>query len=340
MSLPRGQRMKDDCESSLIEHEYDIKQPVRRSWPSFACIGLTAVVAVFGAFAVTFALGWDFPTKFDQAYSWCNSKISETSRSIPQIDDTGIAPRATIWQPAVGTKWDYRLEYVSTASISGFNVLFLDLFDVGAIDITYLHQKGVKVVCYFSAGTAENWRSDYSSFSKTDLGSSVSGWAGEKYVDIRSTNVRNIMIKRLNMAVTKKCDGVDPDNVDSYANKNGKSLTATDATSYVNYLADAAHARGLAIGLKNAPRLISNTISRMQWSVQEQCHDEGSCALYAPFIKANKPVFNVEYPKGSTSNTVSISATKLAKYCKDSTSKSFSIIIKNLDLDNWIQKCS
>lgn len=44
-----------------------------------------------------------------------------------------------------------------------------------------------------SAGTAENWRDDYKQFKSTELGKSLPDWKGERYVDIRKPNVRQIM---------------------------------------------------------------------------------------------------------------------------------------------------
>ena len=46
-------------------------------------------------------------------------------------------------------------------------------------------------------------------------------------------------------------DGVEADNVDGYANDSGFPLTAADQLRFNRFLARAAHARGLSIGLKN-----------------------------------------------------------------------------------------
>ena len=44
-----------------------------------------------------------------------------------------------------------------------------------------------------SVGSAENWRPDYNLFKSADLGSSMAGWAGEKWVNTNNANVRAIM---------------------------------------------------------------------------------------------------------------------------------------------------
>ena len=70
--------------------------------------------------------------------------------------------------------------------------------------------------------------------------------------------------------MSKGCDGVDPDNIDAYDNDNGLGLAQADAVNYVSFLADAAHARNLSIGLKNGGAILGQVIGKMQWSINEQ----------------------------------------------------------------------
>lgn len=72
------------------------------------------------------------------------------------------------------------------------------------------------MICYFSAGSYENWREDAEDFQPGDLGKELDGWPGEKWLKIGSENVREVMKRRVQMAKDKGCDGVDPDNVDGY----------------------------------------------------------------------------------------------------------------------------
>ena len=60
-----------------------------------------------------------------------------------------------------------------------------------------------------------------------------------------------IMQARLDLAVQKRCDGVEPDNVDGYANDTGFDLSSLDQLTYNQWLASEAHTRNLSIGLKN-----------------------------------------------------------------------------------------
>jgi hypothetical protein len=103
------------------------------------------------------------------------------------------------------------------------------------------------IICYFSGGSFEDWRPDASLSHPEDLGNHLSGWPGEKWLDIRSQNVRNIMTSRLDLAARKGCDGVDPYNVDGYDNDNGLDLQEADSANYVAFLADEAHKRDLTV---------------------------------------------------------------------------------------------
>jgi len=158
-------------------------------------------------------------------------------------------------------------------------------------------------VCYFSAGSSEDWRPDYAKFLAADKGKALDGWAGEKWLDIRSANVRAVMASRLDLAKSKGCNGVEPDNVDGYTNSTGFTLTAQDQLDYNRYLADEAHARGLAIALKNDVDQLAALEPSFDFAVNEQCNEYSECGGYSAFTSNNKPVFNAEYKSSYASNS-------------------------------------
>lgn len=99
--------------------------------------------------------------------------------------------------------------------------------NVSLIDIDmFLHQnltvvrdlraRGMHVICYFSAGSYEDWRPDVWKFKSSDLGNALDGWPGEYWLDLNSDNVRSIMTSRIEIAAKMNCSGIDPDNVDGY----------------------------------------------------------------------------------------------------------------------------
>jgi hypothetical protein len=200
----------------------------------------------------------------------------------------------------------------------------IDLFDATPALITALHAKGRAVVCYFST-QYEDWRSDAKSFTSAVLGNNLDDWAGEKYVDIRSSVVRNIMAARLDLAASKGCDGVEPDNVDGYQANTGFPLTAADQLSYNKFLAEQAHARGLSIGLKNDLDQATALEPYFDWALNEQCNEYSECSMLNVFITKGKAVFNTEYSGSATS------------VCPKMVTSKFSSLIKSLSLDASIK---
>lgn len=76
---------------------------------------------------------------------------------------------------------------------------------------------GKKVICYFSAGSREDWRADAKNYATSDYGAPLDPeWEGENWVDVKSTNVRAIVEQRIQRAAEAGCHAVDPDNVDGY----------------------------------------------------------------------------------------------------------------------------
>jgi hypothetical protein len=224
-----------------------------------------------------------------------------------------------IWSPAPGTSWQIQL---TGALDTRYQVAMydLDLFDVSASQIAGLKAQGRNVICYFSAGSYEDWRPDANQFPASALGRR-NGWPGERWLDIRNATVRDIMKRRLDLAVQKGCTGVDPDNVDGYSNRTGFSLTAADQLDYNRFLAAAAHARGLAAGLKNDVEQVADLVASFEFAVNEECVVYSECDLLLPFIRAGKPVFHIEYD-----------ASRRAEICAAGNSRNFDTLIKDLDL--------
>jgi hypothetical protein len=123
----------------------------------------------------------------------------------------------TVWQPVVGTKWQIEIwTQVDTSqplSPSDAPIYDVDLFYHTQDQIANMKAQGKKIICYFSAGSAEIWRPDYAQFSKSDIGKPLSGWAGESYLNIKSKAVLDVMKQRIQLASTKGCDAIDPDNM-------------------------------------------------------------------------------------------------------------------------------
>jgi len=209
-----------------------------------------------------------------------------------------LAPLAgagnTWYRPAPDTSWELQLQGTINTSYDA-RLYDIDLFDTPQETIDALHAQGRKVICYFSAGSYEEWRDDAADFPPSALGNTLDGWPGEWWLDVRDPQLQPIMSARLDLAQSRGCDGVDPDNVDGYTNDTGFPLTAEDQLAYNLFLATAAHARGLAIGLKNDLDQIETLVGNFDFALNEQCHQYNECDMLSPFVQAGKPVFNVEY---------------------------------------------
>lgn len=141
-------------------------------------------------------------------------------RAFPRDISSGNLPRqSTIWQPKVLDQMQMILSGIPDIDTANpvvspdVPIFDIDLFNTPNTTIQALQKLGKKVVCYFSAGTSEEWRSDYNDFDKADIGTALPDWPGENYLNLKSQKVMDIMVKRLDMAKQKGCDGVDPDNM-------------------------------------------------------------------------------------------------------------------------------
>ena len=158
------------------------------------------------------------------------------------------------WKPTGAPTWWIQYAQVSSMSLAipGVSIYNIDITDATAARMSTLHKNGKRVICYINAGAAETYRSDYSKFKAADLGNVYQGWPDERWVDIRSQNVRNIMFARIKSAANKTCDAIDPDNVNGYLkdNHSGFNFTATDQLNYNIWIASTAHALGMSVGLQ------------------------------------------------------------------------------------------
>lgn len=258
---------------------------------------------------------------------------SSTATPSPPTNTTNST--GPFWKPAAGESWQIVLLYALNDTTTNVSVFDIDLYDNPVETISDLHAKNRRVICYFSAGSYEPGRPDSDKFLAGDKGKELDGWPGEYWLDVKSTNVRSIMSARLELAASKGCDGVDPDNIDGYDNDNGLSLTTSDAVDYLTFLSNGAHALNMSIGLKNGGAIINETISMMQWEVNEQCEQYNECDLFRPFVEAGKPVFHIEYPDSAPH----ISDAKKKSVCDNASAEGFSTVLKNMDLDDFIEPC-
>ncbi|CAN8105095.1 unnamed protein product [Discula destructiva] len=191
--------------------------------------------------------------------------------------------------------------------------------------IPTLHAAGATVLCYFNAGAVQYTDCDWPEWNTDGLatGKAVANYDQERYVDVTSETVIALHQARIDLAHSIGCDGVDPDNIDTYEldpdESIGKQITQEDMISFLENLATHAHSKTttlghpLMIGQKNAVELTDRIHSFMDFAISENCvgsENVGSnrgnadefCSTFQQYYASNgKPVFDIEYP-GSLSS--------------------------------------
>ncbi len=199
------------------------------------------------------------------------------------------------YKPPVNVSWQWQLSGNINISYD-VDLYDIDLFDTSIDTINDLKKQGIKVICYFSAGSWENWRVDKDAFPPEVLGKDLDGWPDEKWLDIRKIEIlRPIMTARLDLAFEKGCDGVELDNMDAYTNESGFNLQADHQIAYNKLIAAEARNKGLSVGLKNDLDQIVELEPFFDFALNEECHAYDECNKLKPFTNANKPVLNAEY---------------------------------------------
>lgn len=230
------------------------------------------------------------------------------------------------WQPRPGTAWQWQLSGRVDTSVQ-VPVYDIDGFENSAGTVKALHADGRKVICYIDAGSWEDFRTDRKAFPASVLGRG-NGWKGERWLDIRRLGVlRPIMARRMDMCRSKGYDAVEPDLLDGYTNRTGFPLTGAHQLAYNRMIAELAHARGLAVGLKNDLDQIPQLVGDFDFAVNEQCAQYDECASLTPFVTAHKAVFHVEYNLPTRT------------FCPTARRLGLDSMLKRLSLNAWRRPC-
>ena len=231
------------------------------------------------------------------------------------------------WVPAPRTTWQWQLTTPVDQSVDA-QMFDIDLLDNAASVVAALHARGRRVVCYLDAGTFEPGRPDSAAYPAVVKGNALPDWPGEEWLDIRRLDIlAPILAARLDLCRQKGFDGVEADNVDAHTNNTGFPLTAADQLRFNRFLADAAHARGLSIGLKNDLEQAAALEPSFDWAMNEQCFEASECGALQPFVRAGKAVFVAEYDLD------------VASFCPQAQAAGFMAMRKRLALDAWRQTC-
>lgn len=163
--------------------------------------------------------------------------------------------------------------------------------------ITKLHAKGVKVICYQSL-SIEQWRADMKTFPKECIAKKMDSW-DESWTDTRPSTcekAHKFWDKRYEEFAKAGCDAVEDDNsVDPDDNDTGKPFTHKDAEVSVKRRSDFAHAVGMGHIFKNNPS-VSEVASKYSDGIMiEGAKRWNKRGAYAPWISSGKFVGSIEY---------------------------------------------
>ncbi|HXB14871.1 MAG TPA: endo alpha-1,4 polygalactosaminidase [Solirubrobacteraceae bacterium] len=204
------------------------------------------------------------------------------------------AAAAAWWQPPARPTFYWQLQGKLKTTVPA-EVFDVDGFETSAAQVAALHAAGKHVVCYIDVGTAENFRPDYSEFPASVLGKS-NGWPGERWLDIRQTEViEPIMAARFQMCAEKGFDAVEPDNIEAFSNESGFPITASEQLAYNLWVAETVHGLGMAVLQKNDAEQALEMQPSFDGVLTEQCNQYHECGDFAPYLQAGKPVINAEY---------------------------------------------
>jgi endo-alpha-1,4-polygalactosaminidase (GH114 family) len=279
------------------------------------------------------------------SYTWT---VEALPLPLPCVRDGG----GPCYAPAVSSSWQWQLNPDATkTSIDPSTVA--DMYDIDgyandapviaalkALPGSHVSSRGV--TCYITAGTLENWRADSEALNPEVLGNPYAGFADERWIDVRAiSQIRPWLEAKMDMCKSKGFDAIEFDNVDGWepANKTGLNITAEDEIAFIAYMANAAHQRGLTMAHKSNVEQVPAILSYVDFAVVEECFAYKECTRadpntdgqygYDDFVKAGKPVFEVEYKTYDPTNNV----------CAKANALGFSTLYKHVVLDSYRVAC-
>jgi hypothetical protein len=220
------------------------------------------------------------------------------------------------WRPEQGTSWQYQLSSTLDLSVDAA-VYDVDWQETTAAQVAQLHAAGRHVICYVNAGAFEDWRPDAGAYPEELLGKPLDGWPGERWLDIRRTDLLlPLLAARLDVCRAKGFDAVEADNVDGYANDTGFPLAAEDQLAFNTAVARLAQERGMSVGLKNDVEQVADLEPAFDFAVNEECVMFDECGEYAPFLDAGKAVLHVEYENAPSGRCAPVATNAMSTILK------------------------
>jgi hypothetical protein len=188
---------------------------------------------------------------------------------------------------------------------------------------------GAYNICYVNAfqtqpGELSWWKEHHDDLLLRDAGGGyvVDNEWDEILLDIstpaKRTAVASIVTAWIDGCATDGYDGVEPDNIDSYERSAGL-LDPSDGLAFLGLLTEAAHAKGIAIGQKNAADLAAaGRQLGVDFAVVEECGAYDECNAYTAAYGGQ--VVDIEYTRDGF------------RVACDSVGDAISVVLRDLDV--------
>lgn len=199
---------------------------------------------------------------------------------VPLVGACAPDPAPEVVLPPPGAPLDYQLGAAYDPPMSGVGVVARDrTAEPHAVHYSICYVNGFQT----QPGDRDRWLDEHPDLVLRDAGAPVVDpeWPDEMILDI-STGVARETLVRIVGAWIDECaeagfDAVEIDNLDTYERFPGL-IGRQDAIDYAALLTARAHARGLAIGQKNAADLVADRPGTgFDFAVVEQCNEYEEC---------------------------------------------------------------
>ena len=220
-------------------------------------------------------------------------------------------PTSGIKLPPTGVvSWDWQIGAGSDSNVTvpaGVKLLDIDGFNISASKVGQLNAQGVYTVCYLDVGSYEPGRPDSSQYPAYLKVQQDPNWPAEYFLDVTDvfkpgSVLATILNNRFKMCKDKGFSAIEPDNLQNDENVTGGRITLQQQIDFNGWVADQAHAYGLAVFQKNGPDKIllrdrtgKMMVEKFDGILNEECQQFGECAPLSEYVKRGKLALNTEY---------------------------------------------
>lgn len=234
------------------------------------------------------------------------------------------------WLPAPDAKFD--LQFTTPMQLQRqVDFMVLDLADALPNEVDAIRGNGAAAVCYFNGGSISTEDDDFDVVPPLVIGRTLETDPQSRWLDLRDINqLTDFISGRLDRCRDKGFDAALVGNLENYLFRSGFPIGERQQLAFNQYIADAAHQRGLTIGLWNSRSQIAALAGSYDFVLVSGCFEDGWCNETQPFIDMGKPAFLVEFAESPRSDV---------EFCAANQTFGTMGIIKRQVLDGWLRLC-